>query len=336
MAFVSIAMYFFITASNPDKYKNQLKYSFLCLLFSTLAITSNFGAINFYISFWVLLIAGFILNQKKHKTATKYSAFGFFTLALIPVYFTIDRLFFLKSINQLYYGAEKLIDTVRTFITSSMYGLSYPSYYSTYILAIILLVITLGVFLYLYTIQKTPNKINFLLLFPIILLGYVIENYLFEAKFPMGRTALFLYPLFLFFVAQTINYGVGLKTKFTLRILGIALSALFFIHFYKSANVTHVDNWKYDSNTRQVMEYLKEIETKSSQKITLSNNWLFEPSINYYRDKYSLKLSKATRAGIDSNTTYIYDFKSQIDTNKYENLIEFEISETALFKVKKK
>jgi len=71
-------------------------------------------------------------------------------------------------------------------------------------------------------------------------------------------------------------------------------------------------------------------------KIKLGINWLFEPTINFYRQTKNIKwLLPVDRKGILPNDDYYYVFRNEInlsDTNKYKILYEFDRINTVLVK----
>ena len=58
--------------------------------------------------------------------------------------------------------------------------------------------------------------------------------------------------------------------------------------------------------TSDAIEELKRKTLNRETPASLSCNWLFSPSLNYYIETKNLKLTKTDKSGISSNSDYIY------------------------------
>ncbi len=55
-------------------------------------------------------------------------------------------------------------------------------------------------------------------------------------------------------------------------------------HFKNCYNISYVCNWKYDSETKNMISDLsKKVTETKSNNVRLGITWLYEPTINYYR-----------------------------------------------------
>jgi hypothetical protein len=98
-------------------------------------------------------------------------------------------------------------------------------------------------------------------------------------------------------------------------------------HLIKSLNFKYTLEWGDNADIKNV---IKEIDLQyrnrryKNEKISISNSWFFEPSINYYREVYSMKyLEPANRNDIDKNADFIYCTKQDRDELNLNNGYSF-------------
>jgi hypothetical protein len=78
-----------------------------------------------------------------------------------------------------------------------------------------------------------------------------------------------------------------------------------------------------------------ELLTENSKKnLTISNNWIHEPIINYYIKTKNLKLMNADRNGINYNSEFIFAFNSDSIPNNYLKKQDFILTNTSLWQKK--
>lgn len=121
----------------------------------------------------------------------------------------------------------------------------------------------------------------------------------------------------------------------------IILSILLSVTFYNTLNFKQTKEWSYDSHTKDIMMniYEKNNNNQTIERISISNHWLFTPSINYYRDLLKMDyLTIPKRNGISDDSYYIYNLKNDIETShlnsnpSYEKIFDYE--ETVFFQKK--
>ncbi len=99
--------------------------------------------------------------------------------------------------------------------------------------------------------------------------------------------------------------------------------------------------WAYDRYTKNAVEelekYYKNYGAKNG-KIKLGINWIFEPTINYYRvTKHLDWLLPVDRNGISATDDFNYFYKNEVEPNELKNfelIKEYEIIGTMLAKRK--
>jgi hypothetical protein len=90
-------------------------------------------------------------------------------------------------------------------------------------------------------------------------------------------------------------------------VLGLLTGCMAY-HFSRSANTSYSLNWDYDVSTKEMLIDLeKEKENSAKQKMHLGVTWLFEPSINFYRETKKLDwLQKVTRENVSAEYDFYY------------------------------
>jgi hypothetical protein len=134
-------------------------------------------------------------------------------------------------------------------------------------------------------------------------LAPVIEHLAFGALFPMDRTALYYIPLFAMVIVFSANEmcAGGKLRGVVVRGVSFVVVVLMLVHFSRAANLTHTFLWHYDADTKAAMRDLATGLSGSDGPIRIGNDWVLEPTINYYRVSHHLDwLAPATRDGLSS------------------------------------
>lgn len=172
----------------------------------------------------------------------------------------------------------------------------------------------------------------------------IMQHYLFDATYPPARSSLIyitLFALLIIYLLSEIYLKIFpkqyVKIAFNLLVLFLLCMPLDW-HFIKNINLKYTKEWKLDSNTKSVMKKIIELHENDiykGRKITISNHWHFEPSINYYRIIYSMDyLTPANRNAIDKNADFIYcteeEKEKSITDDGYSILNEYKDTKTIL------
>ena len=109
--------------------------------------------------------------------------------------------------------------------------------------------------------------------------------------------------------------------------------------FCSYANTQQSSEWLYDSETKNMITNIIKLhnEGKLKQKdVKIGIQWMFEPTINFYREtKHLTWLLPVDREGIKTTDDYFYIFKVDlvnIKPNTYYTIQAFPKSETLLLK----
>jgi hypothetical protein len=160
--------------------------------------------------------------------------------------------------------------------------------------------------------------ITYVILLGIIVLSYA-QHFLIHNDFYTGRFALFIYPLYMLHLIFLMGYLYESSYKLAPSLLLYSLAILLLINFSANMNLRFYQDWKYDSGTKTVVNMIRTLRTREAnppKNTALGINWLFEPTVNFYRYTHNLQwLKKAHRKGISTKDDYFYLFQS--DTNAY-------------------
>ena len=342
LGFMMISLYFFLRKNTKYNYQIQFFKDFLySLIFASFALFANLSMINFYISILLLFIIQYIMfNKFEFKDKRNNLIFvGVIILSLIPLYFSIERLLWLKELNQLYFGTHSLFETIKSLTASSLYGIIYPEWIYegiNYFIAFSFPSISIYFFFRRKSISMKFIKTSTLLI--IMILGMFLEHALFESKYPLGRSALLYIPIYSLFIFYFLNNIFALFSQPKRKIISIVFCSILIspllMHSYKTFNLSSASNWKYDMHTKSIMQIVENDLIENNTKVKMSNNWLFEPSINYYINSKNILLENVTKDSISAESMYIYDFEYKYDTTKYTLLTEYEEIKTILLKKK--
>ena len=88
------------------------------------------------------------------------------------------------------------------------------------------------------------------------------------------------------------------------------------VHISKSVNLNKTHEWDYDAQTKSMIDDLEQAyiadaltNRATPTKINLGINWIYEPTINYYRLSRNLKwLNEVNRNGLEGDFDYYYVF----------------------------
>ncbi len=351
LAFGLGAIYYLFRQVSFDSYKQYILSLSLSLLFSLLSAYSNLFGINLNIA--IMLIFMIELFQLWKSNTIKFTVNDKILIALVFIInlFVLNNLvhqiFVLKNNNELNFGGQNnFIDNVLTIL---IHRSMYFSYYGEILWkvlrdAIIAVFAVSMLFTMCCSKKSTYSRITILLF--LMVFATILQHYLFDAFYPPERSSLIYITLFGLFVFYLLSEVYSLvqsnrTVKIVFNILVFLLLCLpLGYHFSSGMNLKYTKEWKFDSNTKEMMKLIVEQHNKEEfkgKKITISNYWYFEPSINYYRILYSMDyLMPANRKDLDVTANFIYCTKNErerINPNDcYTRLKEYKDTDTFLMK----
>lgn len=344
--FMLMSLYHFMEYFKDSKIRNLALFHAAALL----SCLSNFTLLTFYVA--IMLVYNLVaFLYAKSISDEKYSFFKSNKLHIIPLLLVIIVLYEpvrrVLTYSTLDFGGKTGFyqDTVTALIFNTFHGTGLPSV-ATLVLQIIF---TCLLFISLFIIVRMIIKKNkpffeqhlglivscflLILISVIIILLHVILG----ADYPIARFSIFLFPLFMVHLGFLVHYLMSLKyDKVILAVIfSIALASM--ISFWQKANLYSSAEWAYDMKTKNMIQALmshREKNNPSTGNIKLGVNWLFEPTINFYREKMEIDwLLPVDRNGISKNDDYYYIFKDeldQLDSSEYEIIEEYKNINTLL------
>ena len=324
IAFVTASLFYLFRLAELKTDSKPIQY-YLATIFSVFALSANLNTLNYFlIALALVLLSTFIFKPKNRFLLIAV----IFLLSGLTLYFSLDRLFFLKDQNELYFGTGDLNSSIDNLIYSSFYfregfnGVVILRY-SLYMLLL------LSGFLMIRKKQLfNPGTIAFIVLTS-ILIALVAEHYLFEALYPINRSSLYLYPLIL--LAFLLNIDV-LKMK----IVGVAIllfSWIFILISLPIYNFNKTMTWSEDSSIKPAMLLIRE-DIKDNSIHIAECSWFYEPIINYYRLEYHVPIQEVFREEIKHEAEYLFIQNEWMPNENYKLLFSDRNSGLTVYKRK--
>jgi hypothetical protein len=340
--------------------KNQkIRDISFCFFFATLSIFANLSWLNFYLAlagvFFFYLLIG-LLN----KTINTRSSLFF--IRLVPVFSCSVFIFLalhrpvqkLVAYKELFFGGHDGFwkDTIYSLMRDTLYIQSAEKF------ALPLMIVMLSFFglslaaLVILLIARKFSNLNhpaFVCIILLFIAGFstIVQHYLLGTLFLTDRTALLFVPLFALYFISFLDL-ISEKKYPGLVSFALASGSSLFMGgvFLNALNLHSVRDFKYDSNTKAMLEALaKDIPdpAKKERSIYLGAIWVHIPSIMYYQQTHNLYWMKPLYRFINENPSqfdyyYVkgiddYDRKQFLKEQK-RIVIEYPDTQTALVKWK--
>jgi len=245
-------------------------------------------------------------------------------------------------------GKEGFFDsTVFSVVASSIPGISIAGVQLPWIIAA---AVAVSLFMFIASYRNgsvrsgafTEERRTFIALAMVLFLtslSIVLQHLLFNVDYPVARFAIFLIPLALL---PLIFYGTALRGRLVrlthkvfIALFGLGSIVVLWPQFgpYRSVE------WQYDLCTKEAVQLIvddMDMEQLSDGSVELGITWLFEPTINYYRDHWGIaQLERMHRNGPGPNDAYRYLVKQDVDPKELEEFTlikEFEVCGTVLYR----
>ncbi len=349
--FMIMSLYHFTAFLKKKKNKDLILFHLAALLGSL----SNFTILTFYLSIIIVyniysfLYVRFIAGERYKLFAVNKVHILPFIVVGIVLYEPVRRAIFRSKMD---FGGTGTFyqDTVRQVI----YNLSNNYWLPRFLIPVIMVVITLLVVFGLYIIIKRTVKkdhiffdkhtgliVNCLLLI-IISIVIVSQHLILGNDYPIGRFSAFLIPPLFIFLGYLMDYLMTFlryKKIIALSVSGLALLSL--ISFWSQADLHYYEQWKYDRNTRKMIQTLaaeQEGNHQNDDKVKLCANWLFEPTSNFYRvtnDYVWLQPVDRTTTYMSADYCYILeDELDQLEACSYKIIERYPSTNSVLIKIK--
>ncbi len=296
------------------------------LIFAAFAVYANFTFLYAFVALTMLLV---ILWLQEGNGGTKTIGILLRPVLIVSGILLVFIAIPLKNISGDLFGGDTSFwrDTVNSLTWNMQYGQHDAA--SSALSFGIAIIILLGALFFVYdTFSNKQSRFRFyqeaLLLLCLTATVQILQHLILGTQFLMGRTALVYAPLFLvyiIFLFQRFNeYKGGENIQLGLNILWV----LILLFNFKGLNLSHTFEWEYDAFNKQALNLVEEdVKNRKLKNATIGVNWLFEPSLNFYRISGEKEwLQPLTRDG-HQDTTYSYYYllgKPEAETlQKLEN-----------------
>lgn len=338
IGFMVMSLYHLITAFNSTKNYHLILFNISALL----AILSNYTLLDFYVA------ALFVFNLIKFIECRFifHEKFAFFKINKVNIIlFIVSFLILYEPLrraikyNSFDFGGKEgfMSNTVTTLLyqTFPRVNLNSVELLLLKILILFFVLLSFGVI-----VQKSirANKEFFrnskaLIMVNLILLTIsiitIIQHYLFKTDYLIGRFALFLLPLFILNIGFLYEYLLKIRYPIILHTVAVLVAILSVINFYSNANQYSCAEWGFDMNTKNMINDLEKAyiadalrDRTTPPQIKLGINWLFEPTINFYRTTKNLKwLKEVNRDGFKDKYDFYYIFTPDTLGLNHNNVI---------------
>jgi len=240
----------------------------------------------------LLVILGHVLARLKILTPSQFRPLASTTWMLAV--FIGYPLYILKKAGMLWWGGHEsfIRDTAFSLINDSFYGKLYFRGQEGVVFSFLCLILVAFSILLIASFRKRTlaEMLPGLSIFVILLaasVSIIVQKFLLGTPYLIGRTALFLIPLFtllLIFLCQTLSRGSAGPKIFSVSLLAV-LTILSALHFSGRANTTMTVEWRRDAATKSMFKDLGEIKDKDfapSSIISLGIDETLSTSLHYY------------------------------------------------------
>jgi len=346
--FMLMSLYHFIEYLQKNKRTDVILFHIAALL----ASLSNFTLVTFYVTLLLVYNLQSFLDSRFIE-GKKFSFFQSnkvhiipFILSTIVLYEPLRRLLTYSDLN---FGGKNGFyeDTVIHLILNTFHhaALSPTITLAIQILFTLIVLIPLIIIIRNAILRKhkffIQNKGLIALTFILIFISVIIisQHLILKSDYPKDRFSIFLFPLFIIHLGLFINLLIASGYKKICLIILSCISITSAISYWNNTNLYSSAEWDYDSNTKNMLETLTSYKANNhdqSKKVTLGINWLFEPTINFYRKTHNLSwLMPVDRKGIEATDDYLYIFENEInkiEVSNYKVIKKYENSRTLLMK----
>ncbi len=343
LGFLMMHWYFLSNTLRNRDNKNNVRLMLFALF---LAMLSSFSIIYYALSiiliYIIFEIKNGIQNNNNFLSLITNNLKTFAVFAILSAGFLFEPMLKLINFKQLYFGGTNNFfdDTIYSlvFYSSNAVNLSDDQINFIYVLTLLLLAST--TIIQTFRLLKNGTTIYsglFISLFVMIMIIQIAFFYLFNTKYLIQRTALFLTPLFVIALL-----GVLDELGYTLIYFFSGFVAIFLFYItLRYTPLTKSLNWGYDADNESLISDLKSIHNKSNnkEKLSLGVDWIFQPSLNYYRatTEAGLWLDTIIKEGYDNKKFEYFFVESQslskfVDTNQFKVLKTYHQSNNSLIK----
>ncbi len=324
--FMIMSLYYLFKTLREDNRKNQTLFNVAAFL----SVLSNFTLANYYIaaliSYNIVKLLDFKFSKGKDFNILRINKIHL-TSVLIFIVVLFKPLSKILKHDLINFGGNIgfVEDTVESLIHKTFYHIR-PSDITVEILRyVVLLPVLISLLIIIINFLKSNkeffnnNRSLMLITFILLLISFetVLQHKLFEINFPVERFALFLYPLFILNIGFLLKLLLSSRYKYISITVSLVVAVIWMINLSLNIRMRSYEKWEYDMDTKRALETLiayHEERNLPKNDVKLGINWLFEPTVNFYRSKWEIDwILPADRKGLTENDNYIYTFTKDLD-----------------------
>lgn len=281
MACNAAAFYFLKQTLSPAGSNSSL---IATLVWSCLAVLSNFVWLNFYLALLPVLVYIEWLKHKKFSWRF-FLQLGIPTLLLFAL--IIKPILKLREGNELWYGGKKgLVYDSFTSLVQGVMGFRVNDFTAHMVLLALAIVLVFHFLVHVRNGISTSKALRsdsllFLLIFIFLSASSLLQYILFHTPFLVNRTALvFILPLIWLLLSATASI---MGKKFWQPAFAASLIFCFaaLLNFIQEANLAHSISWPFDAKSDVVLEYLNKEGEARQDTIYLDHSWIIGASLGY-------------------------------------------------------
>lgn len=351
IGFMVMTVFHFLAFVRKEKTRDLLLFHLAALL----AGLASFTMLTVYVALVIIyFIIIFLKYQGKIFSSKNRRLFARFLFPMVVsvavMYEPVRRVI---TYNKMDFGGGSgfYADTVKHLIINLFQGMAPSPFWLLICQAAATGIIVLGLVLIVKRIVEAGFSLDYAFLgltvtnFLIIVLGiiFIMQHLVLGTSYPISRFSVFLVPVFLLhlaFLMACINRGVAQKAIIPLALVLATVSVSVFL---MKANLKAFGEWGYDSNTKYMLIDLQSeinADSNTSEHISLGVNWLFEPTVNYYRQAKKLDwLEPVVRDSLTKGKNYYYLLTrdlEQFQPNDYKIVRTYQDSKSVLIKTNSK
>ncbi|MFK8007331.1 MAG: ArnT family glycosyltransferase [Saprospiraceae bacterium] len=285
----------------------KLSLGMYCYIGAFLAVLSNFIFLNYWASatavFIFFILEKWFLKKNEKLKSNFLQSIGLPVLSSVSLFFLIKKpIQFLQSKGEFVYGGESLIESFVGMVKESVMSQGYFNPFTTNVFILLSTVllgfsIVFGVFYFLKKRDNNFSKIYFagIILMILMMSAMVVQYYLLDVKYLMGRKSTMLLPFFGLSVYLFLEFLYREKNKNWTIGFALLIIVFSFNHFYRTFDLKETVEWSYDAYTKDMIQYLDE-HVEQKRKINLGVFWIYGPASEFYQKHFSMeKIEKVER-----------------------------------------
>jgi hypothetical protein len=304
------ALFFLYEAWRRPELIRAVVLLLLSLTCASLADLSNFTWLNLHLPVFAASMLVLFVDRERFAfklDRVRLAAAAFLSFANFWFIYRLGiRVWSLKSSGELYGRGKSgfFTDTLGSMVDSYLYTESYsePVRQGVRLLLVAGFLIALGVISYsTWKNHRITFSTILLLMLILAIAAPVVEHQILGIEYPVERLVLYYIPLLGLLAMTVVDEILSNPPFFALKAMGqaccMALLGAMVLHFARTANLHSTRSWAYDADTKSaVLDLERYFDTTGTNQINIGNNWIFEPTINFYRKTLPLtRLNPATR-----------------------------------------